>query len=248
MKISLGKFLHFKLTCLFLFFLFVLLYISGSLYWIFTENYLAEPSLVETHKCPVCFGESLCNLLHTNRIHLSSTTRLTFLDIFGTNTNRVHFATLQTESQGHINIVIKRLGKNHDLSDLDALICSKSKMDDCDVAVAISKLSFVRKSSEDSTFAKYLQGTSKMFYCPSTRLVSELFNKYHEKSADDHVTVRDKIKIWSTATINQEPLLLQVSVQVMFCRHLVSLTWTNELFQVSLANQMPTASLYRLWN
>lgn len=205
----------------------MLLYISGSLYWIFTENYLAEPSLVEAHKCPVCFGESLCNFLLTNRVHLSSTARLTFLDIFGTNSNRVHYATLETESQGHINIVIKRLGKNHDISDLDALICSKSKMDDCDVAVAISKLSFVRKSSEDSTFAKYLQGTSKMFYCPSTRLVSELFNKYHEKSATDHVTVRDKIKIWSTATINQEPLLLQVNVQVNLYWPSACLTGTN---------------------
>ncbi|XP_045201226.2 divergent protein kinase domain 2A-like [Mercenaria mercenaria] len=211
MKISLGKFIHFKLSCLFIFFLFVLLYISGSLYWIFTENYLGEPALVEINKCPVCYGESLCQTLLRNQIKLSNLAKVRFLDIFGSNSDRMYHATLNSPNRGNTEIVLKKLGKNHDLSDLDALICSKAKMaDDCDVSSAISKLSFVKQSGQDAKFAKYLQGSSKMFYCPSTRLVSELFNKYKERSATDEVTLRDRVKIWSTAIINQEPLLLQM--------------------------------------
>lgn len=212
MKISLGKCIHFKFSCLFIFFLFVLLYISGSLYWILTANYLADPTFLETNKCPVCYGESLCKNLLKNQVHFSSLTHLNFLDIFGSNLKEVHFATLESVSRGKVEILIKRLGKNHHLSELDARICSESKMaEDCDISLAMSRLSFVDQSEEDAAFAKHLQGTSKMFYCPSTRLVSELFGKYKEKSSGgSHVTVKDKIQIWSTAAINQEPLLLQM--------------------------------------
>ncbi|XP_060572616.1 divergent protein kinase domain 2A-like [Ruditapes philippinarum] len=211
MRISFGKFIRLKLPCLFVFFLFLVFYISGSLYWIFTENYLGQYNFVEINKCPVCYGDSLCQTLLKNQVQLSNIAKVRLLDIFGTNAERIHHATLNTKNLGKQEVVLKKLGTHHDLSDLDALICSKAKMaENCDVSLAVSRLSFVKQSGDDSKFAKYLRGSSKMFFCPSTRLVSELFSKYKERSSDDEMMVRDRVKIWSTAVINQEPLLLQM--------------------------------------
>lgn len=212
MKISRGKFVHFKLPCLFAFFIFVMLYIAGSLYWVFTENYLAQPSFVEANKCPVCYGESLCETFQKNNIELSVLKSMGFLNMLSSIEKTVHYATIRGDGGAKTEVVLKKLGRNRDLNDLDARICSESKMAaNCDVSSAITKLEFLTSSVEDTEFAKHLQGTSPMLYCPSTRLISELFTKYKERSVSGSLTTRDKIQIWSTTAVNQEPLLLQVS-------------------------------------
>lgn len=207
MKISLGKFLHFKLPCLFIFFLFLLAYISGSLYWILTQNVLTESSYLEIEKCPLCFGESLCPKLLRNQIKPSGVSKAGLYDVIRTYTNtKIHLAVLE-QGGTQTNLVLKKLGTTHDLNDFEDLICSKSASN-CDISVAANKLSFIKNGEQ--SFGKFLQGSSKMFFCPSTRLLYDLLSKYKEMSLPGHVTRRERLQIWMTAVINQEPLMLQV--------------------------------------
>ncbi|KAL4220702.1 Chromosome X 36 [Mactra antiquata] len=208
MKISLGKFLHFKLPCLFIFFLFLVAYISGSLYWIFTQNFLSESAYLDREKCPLCFGESLCPKLQQNSIKPSSLSKTKVYDVLRPYaTTKVHLASLEKDGV-KTDLILKKLGNDHDLSDFEARICSQIGDMSCDIATAATRL--MGKVEQGQSFGKFLQGSSKMMFCPSTRLLSELFGKYEEISGSGHVLTREKLQIWTTSVINQEPLTLQI--------------------------------------
>ena len=211
MQLEISKHIHLKPSCMLIFAVFVLLYITGSLYWIFTQNVLNYNNFLETYTCPVCYGTSGCKKLSSDKVTLVGYSRISNFG-FASSKN-IHFA--EDNKDGN-SLIFKKLAKHHTFNDLDSKICLEADSNiGCDVAVAVLQTDFIKIVKNEKVYAKYLQGTSPLFVCPSTRLFDKLMKNYKEKAASK-LSVKDRIQIWTAATVNPESLILQVNSILLF--------------------------------
>ena len=198
---------HFKLTCFYLFFVFVLLYIFGSLYWIVSLNHLSDVTFLETEKCPACFGQSLCPKLLNNEIEFTGISKFRSFDPL--NTKNIYFAR---QKDTGLPLVVKKLARDTDFDDVDSKICHDAGMDsNCDLQTAILRLPIIQTGTKLDTIAKHLQGLTPLFVCPSVRLMQRVFDKYRERTSAEQIVNRDKVQLWMSSLVNAEPITLQVS-------------------------------------
>ena len=207
MNVVQSRVRHFKLTCFYLFFIFVCLYIFGSLYWILSLNHLSDSSFLEIEKCPACFGESFCPTLLDNQIEFTGLSKFRSFDMI--NSKNVYFARHKTTGTLY---VVKKLAQDKDFDEIDRKICHDVELNsDCPIQKAVISLPVIQLGTKLDQFAKHLQGRTPLFVCPSTRLIQRVLDKYRENTMPGEVVNRDKAQIWTTTLVNAEPIILQVS-------------------------------------
>ena len=189
-----------------LFVFFICLYITGSCFWIFTQDSLEDHTFSAQNTCPACIGETFCQRLHGGSVYLS---RLYSFNIFGKSSVPAQLAT----RAGMTNVVIHRLQENQAFDDLDLRICVEAKLKPgCSTSSAILTLSLVKNLKQ---FVKSLkQNPTMMFYCPSTRLMERMLKRTTELPIFDNDNPSRKLaQLWTTAHVSSVPLLLQVSLK-----------------------------------
>lgn len=207
MQLLRGSRCGIKLQFVFLLFLFILLYVAGSLYYIFTQNFLNDASFLETDKCPVCFGTSMCEKIISGEIHIKDASKFSSFNLL--NRRSIYYAT-STKDNGNRQFIVKGYAGSDAANNLDDVICHEAKMTShCSVTLAVAQTKVVKDSSELKLFAKHLQGTAPMFVCPSTRLLGRMYARYRERTSVGDITVREKVQLWTAANINAESIFLQ---------------------------------------
>lgn len=196
-----------------LFVTFLIIYATGSCYWIFTQTLQSDENFTSENTCPACFGQSFCPHFYSDRIVVPSLYKLYFS---GKTFYRAQYKT-QTRNR---NVLIKKLATKQAFEDLDLRICANAKLaPDCDISTAITTLPDVKDLKHFSHGLKHLP--AQLFYCPSTRLVERVISKYHEIGLSRNSDIVSKLPhLWTTASLNPEPLILQVLnlISLMLCK------------------------------
>ncbi|KAL8623028.1 hypothetical protein ACOMHN_066259 [Nucella lapillus] len=163
------------------------------------DNFLDIP------KCPACFGSSGCGLIYHSQIQLSGWSNYRFGDAFSS--KNVRYATLSGEQK----VVLKKMGSDHDIAELDKKVCkSASRPEGCDVARVLFVSDVAVKLRKEPLQPKHLTQSVGMFTCASYRLMDRMWTYYQERRKPKTIMTGDKLQVWYTASLNPEPLLLQV--------------------------------------
>ncbi|KAK3095420.1 hypothetical protein FSP39_014457, partial [Pinctada imbricata] len=199
--------LPFRMKCFLIGIAFVSIYVYGSLFFTITSNHLKEESYLETVKCPACYGHSACIDLKDGLISMKGWSRLRFLDFV--NLKNVHVG----EHDGiQKSVILKKLAHDRELQQADEQIClDANRPVTCDVGKNLMKTKTGNDIMRNGLLPVHLKGLSYMFACPTYNLLDRILKYYKEKMRANvnHVFSRDKLQIYGTARINQEPLLLQ---------------------------------------
>jgi len=95
-----------------------------------------EDSFSEESKCPACFGSSMCPFLHSGDLHLSGFSAWTLARTI--NVKNVFYGFWKSRN---ISVVIKKLGYDTELDQLDQHLCELVQQEhSCDVVQAVQKL------------------------------------------------------------------------------------------------------------
>lgn len=174
-----------------------------------------ERDILELHKCPACYGVSLCSeILHgPSEISIS----FDFLGRLGVLANIIATKNVFSGLLKDKKVIIKRLGHRSELQHLDSKIClamgyQKScgpKLKEVVLKVPSIRDSIERLLNESKDFNEF-----RLRLCPSMEHVDNLFSStlpkingsHHGRLANDGATAH----IWTLLLINPEPLLLQI--------------------------------------
>ena len=119
------------------------------------------------------------------------------------NVHNVHYGSTN-DGKG---IVLKKLGSNHELAELDNKICQNGRQPHgCDVANAAAKS---YPASGTKWMLKAMTGLTTMTTCPTERLVENIMDKYFEKMDSILLSHVERTQLMTTLTINQEPIVFQ---------------------------------------
>ncbi|XP_005106013.1 divergent protein kinase domain 2A [Aplysia californica] len=176
-------------------------------HWVFaTDSDKALESLLDTEKCPACFGYSACGLLYNKQLKLSGTSRYRLLDMI--NGKNVHFGLLEYDDR---EVVLKKLATDTELKATDKMLCEDAKRQEgCDIARVIVRTDIGAPLFKGDLTPKILEKTGGfMFYCPSYRLVDRMWNYFQEFKKKNDIFVSDKMQVLYTGFVNPEPLILQ---------------------------------------
>lgn len=113
-----GKFLF--IVALFV----ILLMNTHNLFASFQRNELTDRRFIGLNKCPACFGTSWCRKFMNSQVTFEMWGRLRFLDFF--NVKNVYFAQYGEPREGTRRVVLKRLGSNQELAEIDQKICKRA--------------------------------------------------------------------------------------------------------------------------
>ena len=182
----------------------VMLY--GSLLHSISKNHLKEDTFLQIDKCPACFGTNFCSRLHNGAVRFNGWSRVRLLD--AVNVKNVYFGTYQGQP-----VVLKKLGHNKELRELDQLVCLSANMrKNCDVSRGIYKSKLAIKNSPSSLVPDDVRELSDLTHCPSHRLLDRILAKYQEKMGEEQrdLIAEELMFLMSTLIVNPEPLILQV--------------------------------------
>lgn len=163
-------------------------------------------NLIETEKCPACFGYTACGLLYSNQIQLSGSSKYRLLDMI--NGKNVHFGLMKQENK---EVVLKKLATDSELKGIDKMLCENAKRQEgCDIARVIVRTETALPLNNGPLTPQILEKTGGfMFYCPSFRLVDRILTYYKEFKRKDELYGSDKMQVLYTGFVNPEPLILQ---------------------------------------
>ena len=179
-------------------------------HWIFSaasDEEKALETLLETDKCPACFGFTSCGMLYQKQIKLLGSSKYRLLDMI--NGKNVHFGHMEYEGK---DVVLKKLATDSELRAMDKKLCEDAKRNEgCDIARVIVKTDVGLPMFNGPLTPSVLEKTDGfMFKCPSYRLVDRMMTYFKEFKRKNEVFLSDKMQILYTAFLNPEPLLLQV--------------------------------------
>ena len=200
--------LSLRTKCILIFCGFMLLIVYVLLAMHQVSNRLREDSYLETHKCPACYGASLCKKLYDGKAQFTGLSSIRSLDIL--NFKNFHYGKYRGE-----DVVLKKLGQNSVLQEIDKRIClSANRQVGCDVGRVSYIADFAREIRTTDLQVSHLTGVSDMFRCPSARFIHRVHANYKERSKHEVPIyyITDKIQLLITAMISSEPLMLQVSL------------------------------------
>lgn len=183
---------------------FICVYITGSCYWIFTQNVFADENFAAQHTCPACIGESFCQRLQAGSVVVSNLFKVYLFDMSVISARYV-------SRKGETAVLLHRLQTGQAFDDLDLRICIDANMaPKCNPSRAILQSPAVKDLK--SFMNSFENSPSAMFYCPSTRLFEKMLATNKEvTSYDDSEKSRRFAQLWTTAHVSPVPLLLQVS-------------------------------------
>lgn len=184
--------------------MFISLIFYGLVFNYFFKHDVGDDTFLEAQTCPACFGSSGCGLLYHGQIQLTGWSGYRLFDFI--NKKNVRFGTL-----GNLNIVLKKLGSTNQLQELDNQICKDANRPlGCDVPRVFFRSDLSVTLRKEPLSPKHIKQAAGMFTCASYRLMDRLWMYYKEGRKTKEMSLGDKLQIWFTASINPEPLLLQV--------------------------------------
>ncbi|RXN11901.1 deleted in autism 1 [Labeo rohita] len=214
LPLKLGR-LYRCLKLLFVIGLFVILLMNThNLFASFQKNELTDRRFINLNKCPACFGTSWCRKFMNGQISFETWGRLRFLDVF--NVKNVFFAQYGEPREGTRRIVLKRLGSNQELTDIDQKICKRATgRPRCDLIQAMYKTEFARLNGDVRLLTPdVVEGWSDLVHCPSQRLLDRIVRRYAETKDSGSFLLKnlkdtERMQLLMTLAFNPEPLVLQ---------------------------------------
>ncbi|XDV46931.1 hypothetical protein PO909_016733 [Leuciscus waleckii] len=221
LPLKLGR-LYRCLKLLFVVGLFVILLMNThNLFASFQKNELTDRRFINLNKCPACFGTSWCRKFMNGQISFETWGRLRFLDVF--NVKNVFFAQYGEPREGTRRIVLKRLGSNQELTDIDQKICKRATgRPRCDLIQAMYKTEFARLNGDVRLLTPdVVEGWSDLVHCPSQRLLDRIVRRYAETKDSGSFLLKnlkdtERMQLLMTLAFNPEPLVLQVGFFFFF--------------------------------
>lgn len=179
--------------------------------WIFsssTDDYSRLEPLLNSDKCPACFGGSACGLFYYNQIQFSGASKFRILDRI--NPKNVHYAQLAHSTK---TLMVKKLATDSELREVDSQICKDAnRPEGCDVARVITITNTAFPLNKNPLTPTILQKTgSFMFNCPSYRLLDRVWTYFKEYKKKSDIFIADKVQLLFTSMVNPEPMILQVN-------------------------------------
>lgn len=225
LPLKLGR-LYRCLKLLFVLGLFVILLMNThNLFASFQKNELTDRRFINLNKCPACFGTSWCRKFMNGQISFETWGRLRFLDVF--NVKNVFFAQYGEPREGTRRIVLKRLGSNQELTDIDQKICKRATgRPRCDLIQAMYKTEFARLNGDVRLLTPdVVEGWSDLVHCPSQRLLDRIVRRYAETKDSGSFLLKnlkdtERMQLLMTLAFNPEPLVLQVGFSCCLLTHL----------------------------
>lgn len=193
----------------------VLLMNTHNLFASFQKNELTDRRFINLNKCPACFGTSWCRKFMNGQVSFETWGRLRFLDVF--NVKNVYFAQYGEPREGTRRVVLKRLGSNQELADIDQKICKRATgRSRCDLIQAMYKTEFARINGDVRLLTpEVVEGWSDLVHCPSQRLLDRVVRRYAETKDSGSFLLKnlkdtERMQLLMTLAFNPEPLVLQV--------------------------------------
>uniref|UniRef100_A0A4W5L237 Divergent protein kinase domain 2Ab n=1 Tax=Hucho hucho TaxID=62062 RepID=A0A4W5L237_9TELE len=193
----------------------ILLMNTHNLFASFQKNELTDRRFINLNKCPACFGTSWCRKFMNGQVSFETWGRLRFLDVF--NVKNVYFAQYGEPREGTRRVVLKRLGSNQELADIDQKICKRATgRPRCDLIQAIYKTEFARLNGDVRLLTpEVVEGWSDLVHCPSQRLLDRVVRRYAETKDSGSFLLKnlkdtERMQLLMTLAFNPEPLVLQV--------------------------------------
>ncbi|XP_053314569.1 divergent protein kinase domain 2A [Spea bombifrons] len=192
----------------------VMLLNTHSLFASFQRNELTDRRFLSFNKCPACFGTSWCRKFMNGQLSFEGWARLRLLDFF--NVKNVHFAQYGEPREGSRRVVLKRLGSNQELAELDQRICKRATgRPRCDLIQAMYKTNFARLNGDVRLLTPdVVEGWSDLVHCPSQRLLDRVVRRYAEIKDSGSFLLKnlkdtERMQLLLTLAFNPEPLVLQ---------------------------------------
>lgn len=192
---------------------------SPSLLASWQRNELADRRFLQLNKCPACFGTSWCRRFLNGQVVFEAWGRLRLLDFL--NVKNVYFAQYgEPREGGRRRVVLKRLGSQRELAQLDQSICKRATgRPRCDLLQAMPRTEFARLNGDVRLLTpEAVEGWSDLVHCPSQRLLDRLVRRYAETKDSGSFLLRnlkdsERMQLLLTLAFNPEPLVLQVGVE-----------------------------------
>lgn len=189
---------------------------SPSLLASWQRNELADRRFLQLNKCPACFGTSWCRRFLNGQVVFEAWGRLRLLDFL--NVKNVYFAQYgEPREGGRRRVVLKRLGSQRELAQLDQSICKRATgRPRCDLLQAMPRTEFARLNGDVRLLTpEAVEGWSDLVHCPSQRLLDRLVRRYAETKDSGSFLLRnlkdsERMQLLLTLAFNPEPLVLQV--------------------------------------
>lgn len=164
--------------------------------------------LAELEKCPACYGVTFCHIALGNSVKLAQ------FDNLASVINTIGYKNVWYGTYKNAKIVIKKLGSDWELKDLDDELC-ENEGQNCNVSKSVShvtNLSVIENylKSLGSREESVKDGLSHNFFvCPTTSGLSRLLHpiKLRNEAIDSKTFLQN---VWTVMHINPEPLLLQI--------------------------------------
>lgn len=196
----------------------ILLMNTHNLFASFQKNELTDRRFINLNKCPACFGTSWCRKFMNGQVSFETWGRLRFLDVF--NVKNVYFAQYGEPREGTRRVVLKRLGSNQELAEIDQKICKRATgRPRCDLIQAMYKTEFARINGDVRLLTpEVVEGWSDLVHCPSQRLLDRVVRRYAETKDSGSFLLKnlkdtERMQLLMTMAFNPEPLVLQVLYQ-----------------------------------
>lgn len=192
---------------------------SPSLLASWQRNELADRRFLQLNKCPACFGTSWCRRFLNGQVVFEAWGRLRLLDFL--NVKNVYFAQYgEPREGGRRRVVLKRLGSQRELAQLDQSICKRATgRPRCDLLQAMPRTEFARLNGDVRLLTpEAVEGWSDLVHCPSQRLLDRLVRRYAETKDSGSFLLRnlkdsERMQLLLTLAFNPEPLVLQVGTK-----------------------------------
>lgn len=189
---------------------------SPSLLASWQRNELTDRRFLQLNKCPACFGTSWCRRFLNGQVVFEAWGRLRLLDFL--NVKNVYFAQYgEPREGGRRRVVLKRLGSQRELAQLDQSICKRATgRPRCDLLQAMPRTEFARLNGDVRLLTpEAVEGWSDLVHCPSQRLLDRLVRRYAETKDSGSFLLRnlkdsERMQLLLTLAFNPEPLVLQV--------------------------------------
>lgn len=167
--------------------------------------YPSVTRLTEQHKCPACYGVSMCHNIHKiNLLWHNINTIISHL--FGV--KNVFFATYNQRK-----VVLKKLAQSSELKAFDIMLCKKLQLEyPCTNVLLDRYIDFYNYIKETITSDFSEDDSSRLRLCPTLQHLDDLFyniylnNKYIDRT-------QYLINLWTLISLNPEPLILQVNYE-----------------------------------
>ncbi len=167
-------------------------------------NHLAEEEFLEMSTCPACYGKSMCPMLLSGQYKFNGLSKIRYLDFL--NVKNVHVSSNGPQKK----MVMKKLGHNSELVELNRKICTKAGYDpSCDPTRAIYQ---TQEATEREMNPNVIRGLTPAMHCPSQRLVDRIVQYYTEKGSPGETleSFEDRLYLITTLMVNAEPIIMQV--------------------------------------